>query len=162
MRLPSSRPKTNDIAMQRKDYPNAGLLRRFAAMLYDAFLIIALWMTSTILLVFLLTDGAEVQGIWFQLFLYLELAAFYIFFWRLKGQTLGMQVWKIRTLNNEGKLLGYRECLIRFAVATLSTLAFGLGFAWMYFNKQRLTLHDIASNSHVAYLGSNPYQSEQD
>jgi len=144
--------------MQAENHPNAGMLRRFAAMLYDAFLIIALWMISTILMVALLTDGAEVRGIWFQLFLYAELAAFYIFFWRLKGQTLGMQVWKIRTLTREGNLLGYSQCLIRFAAATLSVLAFGLGFAWMYFNKEKLTLHDIASNSHVAYLGSNPYR----
>ena len=148
--------------MQSENYPNAGMLRRFAAMLYDAFLVVALWMTSTTLLVTLFTDGAEAQGLWFQLFLYAELAAFYIFFWHLKGQTLGMQVWKIRVLTRDGETLGYRQCLIRFAVATLSTLAFGLGFIWMYFNKERLTLHDIASSSHVAYLGTNPYKSEQD
>ena len=148
--------------MQSENYPNAGMLRRFAAMLYDAFLVVALWMTSTTLLVSLFTDGAEAQGLWFQLFLYAELAAFYIFFWRLKGQTLGMQVWKIKVLGRNGETLGYRQCLIRFAVATVSTLALGLGFIWMYFNKERLTLHDIASRSHVAYLGTNPYKSEQD
>ena len=148
--------------MQPDNYPNAGMLRRFAAMLYDAFLVVALWMISTTLLVSLLTDSAEAQGLWFQLFLYAELAAFYIFFWHLKGQTLGMQVWKIRVLTSDGETLGYRQCLIRFAVATVSTLALGLGFIWMYFNKERLTLHDIASRSHVAYLGSNPYKSEQD
>ena len=65
--------------MQSENYPNAGMLRRFAAMLYDAFLVVALWMTSTTLLVSLFTDGAEAQGLWFQLFLYAELAAFYIF-----------------------------------------------------------------------------------
>ena len=148
--------------MQSENYPNAGMLRRFAAMLYDAFLVVALWMTSTTLLVSLFTGGAEAQGLWFQLFLYAELAAFYIFFWRLKGQTLGMQVWKIKVLGRNGETLGYRQCLIRFAVATVSTLALGLGFIWMYFNKERLTLHDIASRSHVAYLGTNPYKSEQD
>lgn len=148
--------------MQSENYPNAGMLRRFAAMLYDAFLVVALWMTSTTLLVSLFTDGAEAQGLWFQIFLYAELAAFYIFFWRLKGQTLGMQVWKIRVLTKNGGKLSYRQCLIRFVVGTVSTLAFGLGFIWMYFNKERLTLHDIASGSHVAYLGTNPYKSEQD
>jgi len=148
--------------MQSENYPNAGMLRRFAAMLYDAFLVVALWMISTTLFVSLFTDGAEVQGLWFQLFLYAELAAFYIFFWHLKGQTLGMQVWKIRVLTRDGETLSYRQCLIRFAMATVSTLALGLGFIWMYFNKERLTLHDIVSRSHVAYLGTNPYKSEQD
>ena len=148
--------------MPTETYPNAGMLRRFAAMLYDAFLIVAIWMTSTTLLVALVTEGAEIKGIWFQLFLYTELAAFYVYFWRATGQTLGMQVWKIRTLSYEGELLGYRECTVRFLVATLSVLGAGLGFVWMYFNKQRLTLHDLASNSHVVYLGTNPYRSEQD
>jgi uncharacterized RDD family membrane protein YckC len=160
MRVPQI-AKTPTI-MQSDDYPNAGMLRRFAAMLYDAFLVVALWMITTTLLVSLLTDGAEAQGLWFQLILYAELAAFYIFFWHLKGQTLGMQVWKIRVLTRDGETLGYRQCLIRFAMATVSTLALGLGFIWMYFNKERLTLHDIASRSHVAYLGTNPYKSERD
>ena len=80
--------------MQSQNYPNAGMLRRFAAMLYDAFLVVALWMISTTLFVSLFTDGAEVQGLWFQLFLYAELAAFYIFFWHLKagGEDLDKEI----------------------------------------------------------------------
>ena len=148
--------------MEDKKHPNAGMIRRFAAMLYDAFLIVAIWMTSTTLVVSLLTDGEEANGIMFQVFLYLELAMFYIFFWRLKGQTLGMQVWKIQVTTMDGEYLSYRECIIRFAAATLSIATLGLGFAWMYFNKERLTFHDIASHSHVAYLGTRPYKSEQD
>lgn len=148
--------------MPKETYPNAGMLRRFAAMLYDGFLVVAIWMTSTTLLVALATEGAEIEGIWFQLFLYMELAAFYVYFWRATGQTLGMQVWKIRVLSYEGELLDYRECAVRFLVATLSVLGAGLGFVWMYFNKERLTLHDLASNSHVVYLGTNPYRSEQE
>ncbi len=148
--------------MPKETYPNAGMLRRFAAMLYDGFLVVAIWMTSTTLLVALVTDGAEIKSIWFQLFLYTELAAFYLYFWRATGQTLGMQVWKIRMLSHDGELLGYRECAVRFLVATLSVLGAGMGFVWMYFNKERLTLHDLASNSHVVYLGTNPYRSEQE
>ncbi len=147
--------------MKADTYPNAGLLRRFAAMLYDGFLVVAIWMISTTLLVALLTDGQEAQGFLFQLFLYLELAAFYIFFWRLKGQTLGMQVWKIKTVTNDGALLSYGACFIRFAAATLSVVFLGAGFIYMYFNKDRLTFHDLVSKSHVPYLGSNPYKSEQ-
>jgi uncharacterized RDD family membrane protein YckC len=146
--------------MPPETFPNAGLLRRFAAMLYDGFLVIAIWMTSTTLLVALVTDGAEVIGFLYQVFLYLELTAFYIFFWRFKGQTLGMQVWKIQLVDSEGELLTYKACVLRFITATLSLVCAGLGFFWMYFNKERLTFHDIASKSHVIYLGKNPYRSE--
>lgn len=138
------------------------MLRRSAAMMYDAFLIVAIWMTSTTLLVALMSDGAEIKGILFQLFLYAELASFYVYFWRATGQTLGMQVWKIQTLTREGELLGYRGCTVRFLAATVSVLPAGLGFLWMYFNKERLTLHDLVSNSRVVYLGNNPYRSERD
>lgn len=147
--------------MTNETYLNAGLPRRFLAILYDAFLIVAIWMTSTTLMVALMTDGAEVTGILFQLFLYLELAAFYIYFWKVTGQTLGMQVWKIRLQTHEGELLNYKQCTVRFLVATLSVLVVGIGFLWIFFNKDRLTLHDIASGSHVAYLGKNPYRSDQ-
>jgi len=147
--------------MTIETYSKAGMLRRLLAMLYDAFLIVAIWMTSTTLVVALLTDGAELTGLCFKLFLYLQLAAFYIYFWKANGQTLGMQVWKIRVLTHEGELLGYRACTVRFLVATLSVLFAGIGFLWMIFNKERLTLHDIASGSQVAYLGTNGYRPEQ-
>jgi len=142
-------------------YPNASLIRRFAAMLYDAFLILALWMISTTLIVALLTDGAKAQGPLFQVFLYVEVAAFYIYFWHYKGQTLGMQVWKIKTVTDKDEQLSFDECLIRFLFATVAVAPAGLGFAWIFFNRNRLAWHDIASRTRVIYLGKNPYRSEE-
>lgn len=129
-------------------------------MSYDAFLVVAVWMLSTTLLVALVADGEAMFGWPFQLFLYVELFAFYYIFWRIKGQTLGMQVWKIRVVNNDGDILNSKECLLRFAAATLSVASLGLGFLWMYFNRDRLAFHDQVSRTHVIYLGDNPYASE--
>ena len=143
-------------------FPNASLIRRFAAMLYDSFLIVALWMISTTVNVAFLTEGDEVNGAPYQIFLYLEVAAFYIYFWRFKGQTLGMQVWKIRTVTERDELLTLDECVIRFLCATLSVISMGLGFLWIFFNKERLAWHDLASRTRVIYLGKNPYRSEQE
>ena len=142
-------------------FPNASLIRRFAAMLYDGFLIVALWMISTTLIVAIVTDGAEVSGARYQIFLYLEVAAFYVYFWHFKGQTLGMQVWKIRAVTECNELLTIDECVIRFLCATLSIISMGLGFLWVFFNQERLTWHDLASRTRVVYLGKNPYRSEQ-
>lgn len=137
-------------------YPNAGIVRRLVAMLYDAFLVVALWMVTTIVIVAGFNAGEPVDGLWFQLLLYLEVLFFYFVFWRIQGQTLGMQVWKIRTLDYQGNIMTPRQCVIRFLVATLSLMALGLGFFWMLFNEDRLTWHDIASRSHVVYLGKDP------
>lgn len=137
-------------------YPNAGIFRRLVAMLYDAFLVVALWMVTTIVIVASFNEGEPVDGLWFQLLLYLEVLFFYFVFWRIQGQTLGMQVWKIRALDYQGNIMSPRQCIIRFLVATLSLLTLGLGFFWMLFNKDQLTWHDMASRSHVVYLGKDP------
>ena len=145
-----SRSPTVNIAMS--EFPTASLMRRLAAMIYDAFLIVALWMLSVFLLVVFLNDGEAISGPGLTLFLYLETATFYIYFWRMKGQTLGMQVWKIRALNKDGAIMSLGECLARFFFATFSTLFLGLGFVWMLFDKSGLAWHDRASGTCVVHL----------
>lgn len=136
----------------------AGFFRRLAAILYDSFLIAAIWIISTVLIVALLTDGRAIGGPGFQLFLYAEAAAFYIYFWRVKGQTLGMQVWKLRTVNDSGEILTLSECISRFFFATFSVIFLGLGFIWILFDTEKLTWHDRASGTRVLFLGKNPYR----
>ena len=126
---------------------NAGFLRRIAAMAYDGLLIVAIWSISTLLVVSF--TGGEVVGVLFQLFLYAEVALFYIYFWHFRGQTLGMQVWKIQTVNDVGEVLNLAECGVRFFFATLSVLCLGLGLVWILFDPQGLAWHDRASGSRV-------------
>ncbi len=130
---------------------NASLLRRLAAMLYDSLLILAIWMLSSFLIV--AATGGEITSAYFPLFLYLEVALFYIYFWKVRGQTLGMQAWKIQTLNEAGEILNVTECGVRFFFATLSVLCLGAGFIWLLFDRQRLAWHDRASGTRVIYLG---------
>ncbi len=141
--------------------PNSSLIRRLAALVYDSFLIAAIWMLSTTLLVAFVADGDEVQGWPFQLFLYFELFAFYYIFWRIRGQTLGMQVWKIVAVNERGEILDGEQCVLRFLAATISMLPFGAGLLWILFNKDNLALHDLATNTRIVYLGDKPYDSEK-
>ena len=139
----------------------ASLWRRLAAMLYDAFLVVALWFVTTTLMVAFLNDGKAIAGPSFQLFLYLEAGAFYAYFWHIKGQTLGMQVWKIRAVSDAGNLLSVGEAIIRFLWATLAMAPFGLGLFWALIDKDRRAAHDIWSHSRVVYLGDKPYSSER-
>ncbi|MEX2488909.1 MAG: RDD family protein [Pseudomonadales bacterium] len=141
------------------NYPNAAFIRRFAAMLYDSFLLVALWMMTTTIIVAFFNNGDPVEGFWFQMLLYLEVLLFYFVFWRIKGQTLGMQVWKIRALDNEGNIMRPSQCVMRFLAATMSLALLGLGFLWILVNKDRLAWHDMLSDSHVVYLGPKPYES---
>ncbi len=150
-----------DFTRTKNTTTNAGLTRRLAAMVYDGFLIAAIWLLSTLIIVAGFNAGEAIKGPAFQIFLYLEAAAFYIAFWRIRGQTLGMQVWKIRTVNENGELLGYSECLVRIFFATFSMLFLGLGFVWVLFDSRNLAWHDLASGTKVVFLGANAYQQDR-
>lgn len=152
-------------------YPNASLKRRFAAILYDFFLVFALWAITGSLLQAAFGGGTPVDGqlpdqqplasYWVQLICYLEILGFYTYFWCVKGQTLGMQVWKIRAVSNAGEGLTVMQALTRFGFATLAMAPAALGLFWALFNKDRLALHDSWSRTRVVYLGSKPYASEK-
>ena len=136
---------------------NASISRRLAAIIYDSFLVLAIWMISTTLLVALLTDGEEIAGPFYQIFLYVEIGIFYIYFWSFKGQTLGMQVWKICTVDKENQPLNISKCLVRFFYATIFLIPLGLGFFSILSNREKLTWYDMASGTRVIYLGKRPY-----
>jgi len=152
-------------------FPNASLRRRFAAILYDFFLIFALWAITLVLIQAALGSTATIDGhlpdkpplatIWVQLICYVEMLLFYLYFWRAKGQTLGMQVWKIRAVNEAGQLLNIREAVVRFLCATVAMAPFGLGLFWALIDKERRAAQDIWSHSRVVYLGDKPYESER-
>ena len=135
-----------------KEYQSAGLFRRLAAILYDSLLIIAMWLITTLLLVAFINDGAALQGPLFQFGLYFEACLFYSYFWRLRGQTLGMQVWKIKLVSPSLQTLSWQECFARIFFALVSVSMLGLGFIWMLFDPDRLTWHDRASGTRVVLL----------
>ena len=135
-----------------KEYQSAGLFRRLAAILYDSLLIIAMWLITTLLLVAFINDGAALQGPLFKFGLYFEACLFYSYFWRLRGQTLGMQVWKIKLVSPSLQTLSWQECFARLFFALVSVSMLGLGFIWMLFDPERLTWHDRASGTRVVLL----------
>ena len=135
-----------------KEHQSAGLFRRLAAILYDSLLIIAMWLITTLLLVAFINDGAALQGPLFQFGLYFEACLFYSYFWRLRGQTLGMQVWKIKLVSPSLQTLSWQECFARLFFALVSVSMLGLGFIWMLFDPDRLTWHDRASGTRVVLL----------
>lgn len=142
-------------------FPNASFVRRLAALVYDGFLVVAIWMLSTTVLVAVVSEGEPIRGWPFQLFLYAELFAFYYAFWRMRGQTLGMQVWKIRAVDAEGQIMDSKHCVLRFLAATLCLAPFGVGLLWVLPSRENLALHDILSGTRVVYLGKKPYPSER-
>ena len=134
------------------------LLRRLGAMLYDAMLLVALYMGLTFAML-PLTGGEAITPRThpalerlYQLALLAITAGFFGLSWTRKGQTLGMQSWRLKLLREDGKLPTWRDSLLRLAAAALSWLPFGLGFLWILVDPQGRAWHDRLSGTRVVEL----------
>ncbi len=77
---------------------------------------------------------------------------FYSYFWCLKGQTLGMQAWRIKLISDQHGTVTRRQAAIRCAGALLSILPIGLGYLWCIIDKERLCWHDRLSGTRLELL----------
>ena len=103
--------------------PPASLLKQLVAMFYDSFLIVAVLFAATaILLPF--NRGEAISGPLFSLYLVLVIFVFYSWFWHKSGQTLGMKVWKIRIINDDGFNPSWPVSFLRLMFATLPPAIF--------------------------------------
>ena len=92
----------------REEYKPASFLRRILALFYDSLLLAGIILGY--LLIVTLVFGGTFESISERIFLqfsYLTLGViFFTYFWKVnKGQTLGMQVWKIRIIGDENNEL---------------------------------------------------------
>jgi uncharacterized RDD family membrane protein YckC len=136
------------------NHPNANLLRRLMAILYDALVTIALLMLAAVPPV-MLAGGSmpnTALRIAFQLYLIAVMFLFFGWFWVHGGQTLGMRAWRLRVVSADGTGIGWRAAGIRFLGAWLSVLALGLGYIWAIFDRERRTWHDRLSGTRVILL----------
>lgn len=141
----------------------AGLGRRLGAMFYDGLLLCALIMVGTGLAIgvrTLFTDPAQVaadpqgavHGILYQGFIVLLCGGFFTIFWRLSGQTLGMQAWRIRVQNADGSRLTLSQCLLRLLAGLLSWLCLGLGYWVALVSAEKRSWSDMLSGSVAVHL----------
>jgi len=129
---------------------------RLLAMTYDFFPVLALWFAASGLLL-LLRAGQPVEpgslASWFGLvLLWLASGAYALLSWRRGGQTLGMRPWRLKVTAADGRRAGLGALSLRYAVATLSLAAGGLGFLWALFDRERRTWHDLASRTVLVRL----------
>ena len=139
-------------ATDYRDCPPASLLKQFAAMLYDSFLIFALLFFATaIALVFNRGEAIE-SSPFFSFYLLLTVFTFYAWFWHKSGQTLGMRAWKIRIVSEFGGNPSWGVCYLRLIFSLLSLLCFGLGYFWRLFKPY--TWHDRLSQTSIIDVSS--------
>ncbi len=135
--------------------------RRMLAMVYDLLPVLSLWF----LLGFVFALGYTLAGhapreniqpfsllqwlLW--LCCWAITGAYATVSWRRGGQTLGMRPWRLRVVSADGQPPTRSALWRRYAVATLSLAAAGLGFWWAWFDRDRLTWHDRAAGTRMLH-----------
>ena len=144
-------------------HPAAGLGRRLAALLYDGFLVVAIWFALGYLMQLFvgpdtnqLVEGRVQTDPVLDAILFILMVgsafAFYAWFWTRSGQTLGMIAWRIRVESARGGLITLPQALLRWLLAWPSFFMLGLGYLWLYLDPRGETLHDRLSGTRVVLL----------
>lgn len=136
----------------------AGVLRRFGAMFYDSLLVTALLMVVTALLM-PLTGGEAITSERFGAFEYAYqvlllgvIIAFFGLFWTQRGQTLGMMAWRLKVVREDGASLSWLDTVKRLGAALVSWAVLGLGYFWIWIDRDRLAWHDRWTHTRVIVL----------
>lgn len=146
----------------RPETPRPGLPRRLAAILYDSLLILPLIMLAVAIATGIAVaitgdagDGdysATLPPLLVQVIAALCVMGFYGYFWRLRGQTLGMQAWRIRLHSFDDRPISLRQIVLRCLGAALSTLPLGAGFLWSVVDRHGRCWHDYLSRTELELL----------
>ena len=121
--------------------------RRSASILYDSLLVLAVLIIMSLpFFSFNLEENLSLKII-VQIYYYLITQYFFVWFWVNNEGTLGMKTWKIKIVSEDGNKISYIEAIIRFNVAILSFIFFGLGFLMCFLRKDKKCLHDFISKT---------------
>lgn len=134
---------------------NASLLRRLCAIFYDTLIILAIILIGTACLI-LLNKGQAISpgNIYYQWFLIILIASYFIGFWVNGSQTIGMKAWNLRVLNSEMQRLNFWLALLRFVTAGIFLCLGGIGLFWCLFNKRRESLYDKCCGTRLMGYGA--------
>ncbi|WP_239649875.1 RDD family protein [Methylocucumis oryzae] len=125
-----------------------GFIRCLAAVIYDLFLVVALWFVATALILpFNAGQAFNSRQLFYPVYLLIVSFLFHGWFWTHGGQTLGQKAWKIKVLTFDYKPINWLQALLRFSAAIVSWSVFGLGFLWMLVDKDKQTWHDYLSKT---------------
>lgn len=127
----------------------AGIGRRLGAMLYDAFVVLGIWLVTLLILV-AASDGPAL-GPAVQSLLFIEMFAFFAWSWVARGQTIGMLAWGLHVETLAGGRLSLRHALLRFVGAGLAIASCGLGYLWAYLNAERRAWPDLISGTRTRH-----------
>lgn len=110
----------SDTPMVAGDLQAPALPRRLACLLYEGVLLFGVVMAAGLVYGVATQQRHALRGHHgLQLFLFIVLGAYFVWFWSRSGQTLAMQTWHIRLLTQQGRPVTKLRALCRYLLAWL-------------------------------------------
>lgn len=132
------------------------LLKLGACFIYDALAVIALCFVCALVFIILIGDASHgLKRYMLQLFLWIAIGIYFVWCWKRSGQTLAMQTWQLKVVNEDYQLLTWNRAMARYVLASVSLMLFGLGFLWAIVDRGHLFLHDRLLNTYIIYVPRN-------
>lgn len=146
----------------------AGFIRRFAAMIYDTLVAVAVGMCAGLVIVTLLVvllknavlalppntepsvfiQSSLLYQLVIQGWVMMWVVIFFLWFWKNGGQTLGMRAWRLRLFSTNERPLTWRRLVLRMLVSLC-----GLGTLLVLLDrKHRLSLQDRIAHTEILTL----------
>ena len=117
--------------------------KRIAAIIYELFLLIAVFSIVTFLFILIFGDATEgLNHFALQVILWFVGGMYFVFSWVRTGQTLAMKTWRIKLESMDGESLSLNRAILRYVLATAGLMFFGASFIWALFDREGLYLHD--------------------
>src|SRR5690606_42082350 len=148
------------------DVPAPGIFRRVASALYDMMLCLAMLMVLTLVyqqVVLRMIYGAETleamsnagqldRDPLLTVLMILAIYGFFILFWTLRGQTLGLQAWRLRVRQPDATSITRRQALHRRSASPASCLCGRPGAWWAPWARHSRPWPAIAPGTRTAVL----------
>lgn len=108
------------VSAAQTNLPQASVLRRCGALVYDTLLLCAILLVATVIVLpFTGGEAVEAGNPLFSGYIFGICFLFFGWFWTHGGQTLGMRAWKLRLQRSDGAPVAWWQALLRFFLASL-------------------------------------------
>ncbi len=118
-------------------------------MFYDSLLLFSVLILATLAVLPFTRGEAVVDNVLYDAYIIVIMFFYFAWHWVHKGQTLGMRAWRLRVVQDNGQSLTWWHALLRFMLAIVSLVPFGLGFWWIWVDKEKMAWHDRASGTRI-------------
>jgi uncharacterized RDD family membrane protein YckC len=142
------------IRMMQKT-PYIGPFRRTISAAYDLFLLLGVWFAVGSIALFL-NGGQVLHPAVGSMLAFISGWLFFAFFWMKGGQTLAMQVWRIKliSLNSDDERVTLLQTFLRYTVNCGIVALMGLPLFLIYVDPKNLAVNDILSKTKLIKVDS--------